>query len=132
MFSNNKVIGKIGEDLAKDYLEKKDYIFICCNYSTKLGEIDIIVSKDHKLHFIEVKTRISLHQGKPYEAVTRTKIRHLMSAAQIYLLKNKVKDCKLSLDVVSIWLNPDYSVRELLFFENVIPNSFRNPETSSG
>ena len=49
-------IGKIGEDYACDYLKKQGYQIIERNYLKKWGEIDIIVKKDKKIHFIEVKT----------------------------------------------------------------------------
>lgn len=114
-----KSIGAIGEELAEKYLKEKGYEIIGRNYLTRYGEIDLIAKKEKKLHFIEVKARSSLAYGKPYEAVNWRKIRHLKSAIQIYLLKNKIKECKLSLDTISIWLGPGNSIKELLYFENV-------------
>lgn len=49
-------IGRIGEDIAKKYIENKGFMVICQNYRKKCGEIDIIAQKGKILHFIEVKT----------------------------------------------------------------------------
>lgn len=116
---HNKSIGKVGEDSASHYLLNLGYKILHRNYSTKFGEIDIIAQKNGKVSFVEVKTRISLLKGQPYEAVTFRKIQHLQFAAQIYILKNKMKECKLSLDCVSIVLNNDLSVKSIRFFENI-------------
>lgn len=115
-----KSIGKIGEDFAANYLQKQGYTILHRNYSTRYGELDIIAKKGNKISFIEVKTRSNLLKGKPYEAVTYYKIKHLRSAAEIYLLKNKIKDCKLSLDNISILLNTDNSIKEIFLYENII------------
>ncbi|QQG44851.1 MAG: YraN family protein [Candidatus Roizmanbacteria bacterium] len=114
-----KSLGYTGEDLAVNYLLEKSFTIINRNYHTRMGEIDIIAKKTDKLHFIEVKTRSNLNKGKPYEAVNQHKIHHLLKAAQFYLLKNKIKGCKLSLDVISIWLNSDNTIKEILYFENI-------------
>lgn len=49
-------IGRLGEDIAKKYLENKGFSIIGQNYLRKCGEIDIIAQKGKILHFIEVKT----------------------------------------------------------------------------
>lgn len=56
---DNKITGKIGEDLACGYLVNKGYSILDRNYREKFGEIDIIAkSPDKSLVFIEVKTLI--------------------------------------------------------------------------
>lgn len=117
--SHNISIGKIGEQYAVNFLIKNGFSLILKNYRTRYGELDIIVKKGGTIHFIEVKTRTSYVRGKPYEAVNMIKLKHLFYASNIFLLKNNIKPCKLSLDVISIWLNPDSSINELLFFENI-------------
>lgn len=114
-----KRVGAVGEDIAMNFLKNKGFKIIARNFSTRYGEIDLIAQKENKLHFIEVKTRTSDNKGKPYEAINKRKVFHLKSAIQIYLLKNKNKDCKLSLDAISIWLGQGDSIKELLHFENV-------------
>lgn len=52
-----KLIGKLGEEIAKKFLIKKGYKIIDTNLKLKnLGEIDILCQKDNFLNFVEVKT----------------------------------------------------------------------------
>jgi len=112
-------IGKIGEELAAKYLQANSYEIIDRNFRTKSGEIDIIAKKKNKVSFVEVKTRIGLDKGYPHEAVDKRKIRHLHLAANWFLLQNPYKNYKLSIDLVSIILNEDLSVKNLKYFENI-------------
>ncbi|HBH71806.1 MAG: hypothetical protein UU88_C0008G0004 [Parcubacteria group bacterium GW2011_GWC1_42_11] len=64
-------IGKIGEDVAKKYLENKGFSVICQNYRKKCGEIDIIAQKGKILHFIEVKTVTRENIGKNVSMLQR-------------------------------------------------------------
>lgn len=117
--SHNRDIGKKGEELAVKYLEKKGYRITELNYHTHWGEIDIIAEKKLTLSFIEVKTRTSELFGKPYEAVNRAKIIKLKRPIQHFLLKKNFNNYKLSLDVISILLNSDLTVKNFKHFENV-------------
>lgn len=97
-----KNLGKIGEDLALDFLKSHSFSILEKNFRSKFGEIDIIAEKEHCLYFIEVKTRSNLNYGKPFESVGKRKIYHIKKAAQYYLLKNKFEDYKLKISVFSI------------------------------
>ncbi|OGK22120.1 hypothetical protein A2866_03305 [Candidatus Roizmanbacteria bacterium RIFCSPHIGHO2_01_FULL_39_8] len=121
--NTNRNVGKVGENLALTFLKNKGYSLISRNYYTRWGEIDLIVEKDTKISFIEVKTRISTIQGKPYESVDQRKLFKLTRPIKHFLLQDRYKNRKLSLDVISIELNRDQSLRELKYFENVEINS---------
>lgn len=97
-----KNLGKIGEDLALDYLKSNGYLVLQRNFTSKFGEIDIVAQKGLSLYFIEVKTRSNLKYGEPFEAVNKRKIYHIKKAAQYYLLKNNRNDYKLKVAVFSI------------------------------
>ena len=47
----NKV-GVSGEVQAKEYLIKKKYKILACNYTTKLGEIDIVAKYKNIVVFV--------------------------------------------------------------------------------
>ena len=119
MSQYRKSIGQIGEDAACNYLEEHGYSIIERNYRTRFGEIDIIATNNSIVTFVEVKTKVDLHTGKPYEAVGKVKLRHLQKVIQHYLLIRKIKNSKLSLDVISIVLNPDHSTNELKHFRSI-------------
>lgn len=110
-------LGRRGEEYAKKYLISFGFSIKEQNYRTNLGELDIIAEKGGKIFFCEVKTRIGDSHGKPYEAVTSRKLQHIQRVAQAYLLQNKIKNSKLSIQVISIILFPSYRVRELKMFE---------------
>jgi len=58
-----KRVGKIGEDFAVKYFKKNGYRVVERNFSTRFGEIDLIVGKNGVLVFVEVKTRLGF--GRP-------------------------------------------------------------------
>lgn len=112
-------IGRRGEEMAKKFLQKKGFQIMAQNYRTKSGEIDIIAKKEGMLVFFEVKTRISDRFGKPYESVTPLKLEHFQKAVNFYLLENQLFNLKMRIDVISIILNNDLSVKEIQHFENI-------------
>lgn len=99
------IIGKIGEEIAVKYLQDIGYEIIQRNYSCKLGEIDVIAKYKGELIIIEVKTRTSNLYGQPAEAVNDIKQKHIFKAAQYYLIKNKMEDTLVRIDVIEVYLN---------------------------
>ena len=110
-------VGKQGEEYAKQHLISLNFIIREQNYRTQLGEMDIIAEKNSKIYFCEVKTRVGDLHGKPYEAVTYRKLQHIQRVAQAYLLQNALKNYKLSIQVISIVLNSDLTVKSLKMYE---------------
>lgn len=103
MPDSKRTIGSRGEQIAMEYLQTKGYRLVERNFFIRGGEIDLICERsDGKLAFVEVKYRRDDRYGKPYESVTRTKIRHLSKTIQLYLLQKGSGGRKLTLEVVSI------------------------------
>ncbi len=75
-------VGKIGEDLAFDYLEKQGVRILARNYSVYGGEIDLVGFRRGVLLFVEVKTRTGTQWGTGAEAMDEEKIRHVERAAK--------------------------------------------------
>ena len=96
--------GKTGEKLATDFLKKSGYKIIKTNFSTNIGEIDIIAIKDRILTFVEVKARLNDDYGKPYEAVNNKKIKKIRDTAKLYLLSNKNSYDGISFDIIEVYL----------------------------
>jgi putative endonuclease len=122
--SSLKTIGAAGEQYATEYLINRGFIIRERNATSRWGEIDIIVEKEHKIYFIEVKSRIHLKQGMPYEAVRIPKLAHLMRAIQHYILVNHLHKAKFQLDVISILLNKELELLDLKVYENVSVDRF--------
>ena len=85
---DNKKTGNSGENTACLFLESKGYAIIEKNYKAHRKEIDIIALKDGYIIFAEVKTRSSVTFGIPSESVNLKKRRHIIFAAQNFLLDN--------------------------------------------
>ena len=86
---------------AHDYLLKRGLAPICRNYRCKHGELDLVMSDQHTLVFVEVRYRKSDSFGSAVESVTAAKQARIIAAAQHYLSKNK-QDSQVRFDVVGI------------------------------
>lgn len=82
-------LGAWGEEQAVAYLLRQGLKIVACNYTTPVGEIDIIARSRRELVFVEVKTRRSLAYGSPCEAVGPRKQRQILRTAQWYLADSK-------------------------------------------
>ncbi|MEX1052354.1 MAG: YraN family protein [Patescibacteria group bacterium] len=119
MKSANNKTGNIGEKVAANYLLKNGYAIIDKNFRIKLGEIDIIATKNNVIHFIEVKTRSSTFKGFPYEQVNSKKLRKITKVTEYYSKIKKLTEFKHSIDIVSIELDNQYSNHVIKIYENV-------------
>lgn len=110
-------LGKLGEQMAVDYLLERDYSILHRNYRYLKYEIDIIAFKDAVLHFVEVKLRSSKDFGPPEEKVTKKKFRDLCKAADNFLYDHRqFKD--IQFDILSI-TTPKDAETEYFFIEDV-------------
>lgn len=98
-------LGKIGEQLAADYLKREGYTIIKRNFFYDKAEIDIIAQKEaDTLVIVEVKTRNSAFFGDPQEFVTKGKIKNLVKAANEYVVLNNL-DVEVRFDIIAVLKN---------------------------
>lgn len=111
-------LGKHGEDLAAAFLAQRDYTILFQNWRYSHYEIDIIATKNSKLHFVEVKTRSTAQFGYPEESVTKKKFRYLQQAADEFLYRHP-GHYRIQYDILSITLRagqpPDFFLIEDVF-----------------
>lgn len=93
--------GKKAEDLAVEYLLKNGYKILVRNYRFQKAEIDIIAEKDNLIIIVEVKARSTDIFMLPHEAVTKTKIRSIVSAANHYLEEFN-RNLEARFDIISV------------------------------
>jgi len=105
-----------GEQIAENFLLKKGYVILHCNWRFGRREVDIIAEKDNILVFVEVKTRSSYNFGFPEEAVTLKKQNFLKLAAEAFL-ENAPQYTLARFDTISILLNSG-QVKEVIHFED--------------
>lgn len=99
-----KEIGRSGEDFCEEFYRKKGYETKERNYHSRYGEVDLIVSKDNLIVFVEVKTRSGNSLGRPAEAVNKQKQKKLQLSAMKYM-ENEPLDVFSRFDVFEVWQN---------------------------
>lgn len=93
--------GKIAEDMAADFLQKNGYKILTRNFRFQKAEIDIITEKDDLIIIVEVKARSTDVFMLPQEAVTKTKIRSIVLAANHYMEEYN-KQNEVRFDIISV------------------------------
>lgn len=84
-------LGKKGEKYTVKFLKKNKYDIIYTNFSTNLGEVDIIAENEEYILFVEVKTRTEGQMLEPRESVDKKKRFRIFAAANTYIKKFKIK-----------------------------------------
>jgi putative endonuclease len=102
MKTRRSALGAEGERAAKAYLQAKGFRILHENYSTPLGEIDLIAQDGDVVVFVEVKARTSGEFGSPQAAVTRQKQRQIVRVAELFLLRHRLSGAACRFDVVAV------------------------------
>lgn len=121
MTQHNKSLGKIGEDMAKEFLENKGYKIVEQNCRNKYGEIDLVCEQGKKLVFVEVKARIGEQFGLPEDAINRNKIKRLIKNSQAYMAYRAPRDAiyMYRIDAVCIVLDQALGLKRINHYENI-------------
>jgi putative endonuclease len=115
MASHNE-LGKLGEELAAQYLLRNGYKILRRNFYFDKAEIDIIAQKEEDtVVIVEVKTRNSDFFGDPQSFVTPAKIKLLVKAANEYIVSNEL-DVEVRFDIIAVLKNKKQE--RLEHFEN--------------
>ena len=115
--------GRLGERVARAYLQRLGLKFLVANFRSDRGEIDLIFRDRDCLVFVEVKARSSEEWGRPAAAIDRERRRRLTQCALDYLRRLKNPPIKTRFDVVEVLLR-DGEVREVRHLPNTFPMSF--------
>ena len=94
-------LGKLGEEMAVDFLQKNGYVILETNWVFQKAEIDIIAQKQNTLAIVEVKTRSSIDFGLPQDFVKPKKIQLLVKAVNEYVVANDI-DLEVRFDIIAI------------------------------
>ncbi len=104
-------LGKLGENLARQFLENAGYRVLTQNYRSPYGEIDLIAedpsAPQPTLVFVEVKTRTSRRFGSPIHAVNFRKRQHLCLTAQHWLSNLQGDEPCYRFDVIEVMMGRD-------------------------
>ncbi|MFM8421036.1 MAG: YraN family protein [Verrucomicrobiota bacterium] len=99
--------GRAGEDAAARYLAGVGWKILARNYTTALGELDLVAWNGECMAFVEVKARSSGSWGRPADAVDREKRRRVTAAAMHYLRAAGTPLVRIRFDIVEVLLSGD-------------------------
>jgi putative endonuclease len=94
-------LGRLGEELAVEFLQKNGYDILQTNWTFQKAEIDIIAQKDNVLAIVEVKTRSSVDFGLPQDFVKPAKIKLLVKAVNEYIISYDL-EAEVRFDIIAI------------------------------
>jgi putative endonuclease len=102
-------VGRVGERLAREHLERLGYRVVAGNYRTRFGEIDLIVCDDTWLVFVEVKARRAGALESALQAVPPAKRKRVRAMAAAWLVEaaDRPRSRELRFDVVAVTIDRD-------------------------
>ncbi|MBB2935926.1 putative endonuclease [Amycolatopsis bartoniae] len=104
-------LGRKGEDLAAQHLQKLGFVVLSRNWRCREGELDIVATDRRMLVVCEVKTRAGQNFGDPAEAVTAEKIARIRRITGQWLRTFKLRWCQVRFDVVAVLVEPGGELR---------------------
>ena len=118
-----KRVGRSGEDIACQFIERKGYKVLERNYRRKWGEMDIVAVRGESVRFVEVKavSRES-RDYRPEELVHRAKLRKLARTAALYM-EEKKDDREYQIDVVGVIMNEATRMAKCHLFEQALEDN---------
>ena len=113
-----KLLGDRGERAAVKYLKQQGFKIVARQYSNSYGEVDIIAREANSVVFVEVKTRTSTNDGRPFEAVDLRKQEKITRVALAWLKQNNRLEQPARFDVVSILWPDEKGEPQIQHFRN--------------
>jgi putative endonuclease len=95
-------LGRRGEQVAAEYLERAGLRILDRNWRCEAGELDIVALERRVLVICEVKTRSGVRYGSPLEAVSRSKRLRLRRLASSWLAAQELGFDEVRIDVIGL------------------------------
>lgn len=120
---SNTELGNIGENLTLEKYVSMGYRLVARNWRySKVGEIDLILSKQSTLVICEVKTRTSGFPEVPSRAVNKAKRQRIIKLAKIFVLQNsQFRNYNIRFDISQILINKN-NIATIDLLENAFYN----------
>jgi putative endonuclease len=95
-------LGRLGEQLAAEYLQQAGIRILDRNWRCADGELDIVAAERRVLVACEVKTRSGVAFGSPLEAISRRKQARLRRLAVSWIQAHGVLFDEVRIDVIGL------------------------------
>lgn len=127
---HNKV-GRLGEDIAAEFLKNNGFTILETNFTRKWGELDLITTKQDKdIVFVEVKTkRCDIPTEVPQEGddayrleenVDYNKRKRLKRTIQTYLEENATGKSYWRVDILCVYVDTNQKESRINWLKNTI------------
>ena len=113
-----QTLGRRGERLALEHLERLGLTLVARNHRTRFGELDLVMAGEGLLVFCEVKTRRA-GSGDPWDSLhpaKRTQVRR-MARAFLTEVEERPHTAALRFDAVGVVLDRDGGLARLEHLE---------------
>ena len=94
--------GQAAEERARAHLEAAGLRTIARNWSSRLGELDLVMRDGDTVVFVEVRYRTRSNPIDPVETIDRRKQQRIARAAAAWLQRNCLDDPPARFDVVAV------------------------------
>ena len=93
--------GKLAEDMAAEFLVRKNYRILARNFRYQKAEIDIVAEFDDLIVVTEVKARSYNTVIEPQEAVTKKKIKSIVMCTDFFM-QDRTIDKEVRFDIITV------------------------------
>lgn len=93
--------GNLAEDLAAEFLVKKNYKILARNFRYQRAEVDIITEFEDLIVVVEVKARSYNTLIEPQEAVTKKKIKAILLCSDFFMNENSIEK-EVRFDIITV------------------------------
>jgi len=100
---NSQALGRWGETLAADHLERRGWTILERNFRFGRSEIDLVAERKGIVAFVEVKTRSTARLGHPLRAVIGSKRRAIEQVAAGWIETNRRQDDEYRYDAIAVY-----------------------------
>jgi putative endonuclease len=102
MSAATQEFGELGERIAERWLKRKGWRLVQRRFRSGHRDIDLIVTRDDTVAFVEVKARRGAEFGDPVEAVNWSKQKELARSASVWIDRHGRASESYRFDVVGI------------------------------
>ena len=117
--SDNLSLGRLGEKIASEYLQKQGYKILEMNFHKRWGELDIVAIDNETLVAVEVKTRMINDFISPEESVGPWKKKSVTKSFLYYKSLHPELPELLRIDFVGVVLREDLYPLRINLIKNI-------------